>query len=108
MNLKSVYLVLCLLGILLPFSRFIPWLMQHGFDIHLFMQALMTSAIAAFFALDVVVSAMVLVVFIVYESRRISMKGAGLPIAATFLVGVSLGLPLFLYMRQRCLENEQI
>jgi hypothetical protein len=31
-----------------------------------------------------------------------------LPVVATLVVGVSLGLPLFLYMRQRCLDADTV
>ncbi|MBD3374799.1 DUF2834 domain-containing protein [candidate division KSB1 bacterium] len=50
------------------------------------------------------VSALVLVVFIVTESKRLGLKTIWLAIVATFTVGVSLGLPLFLYLRQRKLD----
>jgi hypothetical protein len=49
----------------------------------------------------VVVSALALVVFIITEGRRIALSRLWLPIIATLLVGVSLGFPLFLYLRQR-------
>ena len=58
----------------------------------------------AFFGLDVLVSALVLFVFVAAEGRRLAMTLLWLPIVATLLVGVSLGLPLFLYLRQRRLD----
>ena len=38
--------------------------------------------------------------FVLLEGRRLSMSGLWVPIAANLLVGVSLGLPLFLYLRE--------
>jgi len=55
--------------------------------------------------LDVIVSAVVLGVFVAVDGRRMSMKHLWLPSAATLVVGVSLGLPLFLYMREGRLER---
>ena len=50
--------------------------------------------------MDVLVSAIVLCVFASREGRRLGMRGLWLPVVAVFGVGVSLGLPLFLYLRQ--------
>jgi predicted membrane-bound spermidine synthase len=65
---------------------------------------LFATRIGAFFGLDVVVSAIALFVFIATEGRRLAMLLLWLSIIATLLVGVSLGLPLFLYFRQRQLD----
>jgi hypothetical protein len=42
----------------------------------------------------------VLWVFVFLEGRRLAIARLWGPIAANLLVGVSLGLPLFLYMRE--------
>ena len=55
--------------------------------------------------MDVVVSAFALAVLVRAEGRRLHMRRRWLPIAAVLLVGVSLGLPLFLYMRESALER---
>jgi hypothetical protein len=46
------------------------------------------------------VSSVVLWVFVFTEGRRLGMKNLWAPIAGNLAVGVSLGLPLFLYMRE--------
>ena len=53
MRLRHVYLGLCVLGVVVPYSQFIPWLMQHGLDMDLFMRELFATRIGAFFAFDV-------------------------------------------------------
>ena len=102
--LRRLYLIGCILGAAVPLSPFIPWLLNHGLDIFLFAEQPSVNAISRFFALDVVISALVLTLFIVYESRRLQVNRAWLAILATFCVGVSLGLPLFLYLRQGKLD----
>ena len=97
---KHRYLALCVAGAVLPYSQFIPFLGQHGFDARLFAAQLFANRISAFFALDVIVSAVVLLTFVRTEGRRAGVKHLWAPIAATLLVGVSLGLPLFLYLRE--------
>lgn len=100
-----IYIALCLLGIILPFSQFIPWLMENGFDISLLIADAAGTKIGAFAWMDVLVSAVVLILFIQLESARIRMKKGWIPIVGTCTVGVSLGLPLFLLMREYHLKN---
>ncbi len=102
---KTAYLWLCLPGIALPYSQFLPFLREHGPDLKLFVAQLFATRIGAFFGLDVVVSAIVLAVFVVVDGRRAGVRGLWAPIAATLAVGVSLGLPLFLYMRESTVEH---
>ena len=105
MNRKFLYLVLVVLGFVLPYSLFVPWVMEHGLDMRLFVRQLFANRISAFFGLDVLVSAAALIAFIRNEGRRLKMNSLWLPVASVLLVGVSLGLPLFLYLRERELER---
>jgi Terpene cyclase DEP1 len=106
MRLRHIYLGLCVLGVVLPYWQFVPWVASHGFDLSLFISELFSTRIGAFFGLDVIVSALVLFVFVVIEGRRLAMRTLWLPVIATLAVGVSLGFPLFLYMRQLKLEAQ--
>ena len=103
-RLRHVYLGLCVLGVVVPYSQLIPWLSQHGLDMGLFMRELLATRSGAFFAVDVVVSALALFAFVFGERTAARVRHVWLPVFATLVVGVSLGLPLFLYMRQRCLD----
>jgi Terpene cyclase DEP1 len=89
------------LGLILPYSQFIPWIAErHALNISTFLRDLFANRISAFFAMDVVVSAVVLISFIQTEGKRLQMRLLWLPTLGTLLVGVSFGLPLFLYLRQ--------
>jgi uncharacterized protein DUF2834 len=105
MRLRHVYVALCFLGVALPSWKLVPWLIDHGLNLSLLFQELFATRIGAFFGLDVVVSAVVLFVFILSEGRRLAMPLLWLPMLAILLVGVSLGFPLFLYLRQRRLDT---
>ena len=104
MRLRHVYLILCAFGLLLPYSQLVPWGTAHGLDLSLLVRELFANRIGAFFGLDVVVSAVVLCVFVRVEGRRLGMRGLWLPVVAVLAVGVSLALPLFLYLRQAHLD----
>src|ERR1700693_4131851 len=101
MKLKTLYLVLCILGIVLPYWQFVPSAAQNGLHMPLFFHQLFANRVCAFFGMDVLVSAAVLVVSMRTESLRLGIPGRWLAVLALLLVGVSLALPLFLYMRER-------
>jgi Terpene cyclase DEP1 len=101
MKLRYLYLIFAVLGLILPYSQFIPWIAEnHALNISIFLSDLFANRISAFFAMDVVVSAVVLISFIQTEGKRLQMRLLWLPTLGTLLVGVSFGLPLFLYLRQ--------
>ena len=105
MRLRHVYLLFAVLGAILPYWKLVPWIMDHGLNLSLLVQELFATRIGAFFGLDVIVSAFVLFVFVFAEGRRLGLLLLWVPIIATLLVGVSLGFPLFLFLRQRELDN---
>lgn len=103
---KTLYLVLCIAGSLLPYSQFVPWVLQHGLNLPLFVRELFANRIGAFFGMDVVISAVALMVFTRIESARLGIRHRWLVLVAVLTVGVSLGLPLFLYLRALALEQK--
>ena len=105
MNLKRLYLALCVVGTLLPYSQFIGFLREHGLDLSRFFQQLFSTPVSGFFGMDVFVSSLVLWVFVYTEGRRLGVPHLWAPVAANLAVGVSLGLPLFLYQREKRLES---
>jgi hypothetical protein len=102
---RHVYLCLALIGAVLPYSQFLPWVAEHGLNVPLLVTELFSTRLGAFFGLDVLVSAVALIVYIRSEGRRRKIPMLWLPIAATCLIGVSCGLPLFLYLRERELAS---
>jgi len=98
---KAIYLLCAIAGLLVPYSQLVPWVAEHGLDVKLLVAELFSTRIGAFFGLDVLVSAVALLAFIAWEGRRRDMKMLWLPVIATCVVGVSCGLPLFLFMREQ-------
>ena len=100
MSRKHLYLALFIVGSVVPYLAFVPWVMDHGFDIPRMVEELFATRISAFFALDVIVSAIVLWVFIAFDGRRKGVRHTWAPILASLTIGVSAGLPLFLFLRE--------
>ena len=105
MKARHFYLICCVLGLVLPYAQFVPWLLEHGLNVALLVHELVGNRISAFFAMDVIVSAIVLIWFIQSEGKRSRVRLLWLPTVGTLLVGVSFGFPLFLFLRQTTLNQ---
>ena|ERR1051325_330131 len=104
---QYLYLILCVAGTALPYSQFFPFLAEHGFNVRLFVEQLFANRISSLFGYDVIVSSVVLWAFVLTEGRRQRMKHLWIYLICNLAVGVSLGLPLFLYMRERRMAGRQ-
>jgi len=99
-----LYLILAVLGAVLPFWQLFPFLAEHGLNLPLLFQQLFANHVSGFFGLDVIVSSVVLWLFVFSEGRRRRMRNLWIYILCNLLVGVSLALPLFLFFRERKLS----
>jgi hypothetical protein len=102
---KTIYALLTFIGIALPFSQFVPWLAEHGLNVGLFFQQITDNPLAVFAWLDVVVTVIVIVVMVMNDGKSLHMKKLWIPVLASFIGGASVGLPLFLYMKQGHIER---
>ncbi len=100
-----LYLAAAVLGTALPLAFFFPFLAAHGPDLPLFFRRLFGDPVPAFFGADVIVSALALWLFVYRKGRRLRMRRLWVYVLCTLLVGVSLGLPLFLFFRERRLAS---
>jgi lysylphosphatidylglycerol synthetase-like protein (DUF2156 family) len=105
LDMQWLFLIAAVLGTVLPFSHLVPFVATHGLDLPLFFSQLFQTNVSAFFALDVFVSALALWLFVYTEGRQRRMKNLWAYVLCTLLVGVSLGLPLFLFFRERKLQG---
>lgn len=99
-----MYLLLSMLGVLLPLAGFWPWLLEHGLDLGQLWREVAGNHLAAFAWAEVAVTALTVLFLIRAEvRRRIPHRWA--PVLGTLLVGPSFGLPLYLYLRERAREQ---
>ena len=78
---------------------------ENGFDVGLLLSEAISTRIGIFAWADVLISATVLIGFIIAEGGRQKMRWLWLPILGTCTVGVSIGLPLFLLQRELHIER---
>ena len=101
MKTRHLYAALCVPGALLPWWQFLPWAAEHGLNLRLFFRALFWNGVSGAFALDLIITAVVVCCFVLIEGSRLGVRHLWAPLLGTLIVGVSFGLPLFLYLRER-------
>lgn len=97
--LEVAFAGLLLAGIVLPYAQAIPWLVGNGTDLPLLFDEIFATRISSFFGWDVIVTVIVLL-FAVALDTSLSKGQQTLAVLAAFL-GASVGLPMYLLLRQR-------
>lgn len=85
--LKYTFLALVVIGVVVPYMAFVPFVVEHGLNVPLLIEQASANRIAAFAWLDVIVSAVVLLVA-AYSRQFITLKQAGIVTILTLLAGV--------------------
>jgi hypothetical protein len=106
---KNIYLILAILGFVIPYYFLVRFLIEQGsyiplFNIPLLVSQLFVNDISAFFAVDLIISTIVFWVWLVAETGRLQMNNSWVYILASLTVGLSFALPLFLYFREDRLQ----
>lgn len=102
---KIVYIVLCVLGVVLPYYFILPMIIDNQLDFLGMFEYMFKKPISAFFIMDLLVSSVVFWIFMIREAIRRKVKLWWICIIANILVGLSFALPLFLLMREIKIEK---
>jgi hypothetical protein len=107
MKIKHAYLAVAILGTLIPYCHFGQFLSEHGLNPNEFVSQMQKTNISSFFAWDVILSTLAVVVLVVTEGKRKGMNNLWIYIVFNLVVGVSLALPAFLYARQTKIDKKE-
>ncbi len=99
--LRMMYLELTVWGAIHPMRYFLEWFQDYGFSISGLIGAWQANAAATGLFWDLTITAIALTVWIIAETRVRRNWSALWAIPATFAIGVSCGLPLYLFLRTR-------
>ena len=105
MKKKNIYLILFVIGTVIPYYEFISFIIENGLDFKLLLNQLFANRISSFFAYDVIISAIVLLILIFTDKNK--SKYYWVPLIATITIGVSSGLPLYLFQKE-CQNDDKI
>lgn len=97
---KKAYLILAVLGLVVPYYFFISFLLENGLNLTLINEQLLVNKMAAFFVADLVITAVVFLLYAYRETKRLTMDRYWLYVLATVLIGPSFSFPLFLFFRE--------
>ena len=101
---RKPYLSLAVIGFVLPYYFFVSFLIENGLDLQLLVSQLFANDISTFFAVDLIITAIVFLVFMYSEAQRYEMQNRWLYLIATLTLGPSFAFPLFLYFREGRIE----
>ena len=98
---KYVFLALAVWGAIHPMYYFISWFNANGYDIMAMVDAWHVNDATSGLVWDLTVAAAALTVWVIWESLTARDWLRLIAITATFCIGVSCGLPLYLFLRMR-------
>ena len=96
-----LFLALAIWGAIHPMFHFISWFAANGVSLSAMVDAWKVNAATTGLYWDLVIAAIALTVFIIAEVSVRKNWIALVAIPATFCIGVSCGLPLYLFLRSR-------
>lgn len=102
--LRLLYLALAVWGTVHPMYYFISWFRENGFTIMGMVDAWHVNAATSGLTWDLTIAAVALTVWIIAEVSVRRNWSALWAVPATYCIGVSCGLPLYLFLRSRPLD----
>lgn len=98
---RRFYLAMAVIGAIVPWLFFGSFFFENGPDVPLFLKSLFANGAAGGFSADVLISIAVFLVWSWRDASRNHVSRWWLVLPASCLVGLSLSLPLYLYLRER-------
>ena len=100
MNRKNIYLGMTIVGTLAPVIVGAPYLLEHGFNPAHLIPVIFSTPVSAALGINIIIGCITLAILMHTEGRELGIK-TWPPILAIAIVGISSGLPLCLYLRER-------
>lgn len=98
---KSTYLILAILGGVIPYLFFFQFIRIEGLNLPLFVESLFANGAAGGFSADLLFTSFVFWLFMFVESNNSSKPKPYLYIALNLTIGLSCALPAYLYAKER-------
>ena len=99
-DMRSLYLCLAIVGAVLPWLFFADWFGANGISPAGFIFAAFSNSVASAFTADVVISSIAFLIWSFFDARQLAIRKWWLVLPANLLVGLSLALPLYLWLRE--------
>ena len=97
---RLLFFALAILGTVLPMRHFLAWFREHGWSITGMVEAWHANAATSGLVWDLTIAALALTIWVLIETVQRRNWWGLVAIPATFCIGVSCGLPLYLALRR--------
>ncbi|WP_299631175.1 DUF2834 domain-containing protein [uncultured Roseobacter sp.] len=98
---RLIWLALAIWGAIHPMSYFLQWFNENSYDLMAMVDAWHANAATSGLVWDLTIAAVALTIWILVETISTKRWLNLIAILATFGIGVSCGLPLYLYLRSK-------
>lgn len=103
--LRTIYLILAVIGAVLPMFYFVRWFNEFGWSLSAMVEAWNVNDATTGLVYDLTVAAVAITVAIVVDAVRGRDWASLVCVPVTFGIGVSCGVPLYLWFRERRRER---
>lgn len=97
---KRAYLVLAIVGAIVPYTFFIQFFSAEGINLSGFMSGLFINGAAGGFTVDLLITSLVFWLWMFQQRRQANGPNPALFIVLNLLIGLSCALPAYLYTRE--------
>ncbi|QFT91481.1 hypothetical protein FIU86_01390 [Roseovarius sp. THAF9] len=98
---RYVFLALAVWGAIHPMAWFVAWFNANGYSLMGMVEAWHANAATSGLVWDLTIAAVALTLWVIWETVKVRDWLRLIAIPATFCIGVSCGLPLYLFLRMR-------
>ena len=102
---KYFYWTMMAIGIILPYTQFVPWSLSGGAVGDIPSQAFVNQ-IAAGITLDALTAGLFLIGFMILDRKEVRVKNIWLPIVGIFIFGIAFAFPCYFYLRSIALTKK--
>ncbi len=98
---KKLYLILAVLGAIVPYAFFFGFLKTNGLDIPAFVSGMFANGAAGGISADLLFTSFVFWLFMFYEAKKSAAPKPLLFILLNLTIGLSCAFPAYLYAREK-------
>ncbi len=100
-KMKNVYLLLTIVGAIVPYIFFFQFIQVEGLNLLAFIQALFVNGAAGGFSADILISSFIFWLFMFQQTKEANAPKPYLFIILNLMIGLSCALPAYLYAREK-------
>lgn len=102
---KKIYLMLAIIGALIPYVFFIQFFQVEGINLTLFVGSLFANDAAGGFSADLLLSSVVFWFYMIHQLKELGAPKPYFFILLNLTIGLSCALPAYLYAREASNEH---